>query len=75
MICQNQPHHCLDHRDSAGQDARIAVHKRDGLEALGGLVPPLIRRGVVLIDPSYEMKGDYAALPEKLKPAVLENPL
>ena len=54
----------------AKQDAEIAVHKRDGLEGLLGLVPPAIRRGLVLIDPSYEMKTDYTAIPETLAKAV-----
>lgn len=35
-------------------DPRIAVHCRDGYEALGALLPPEPRRGLVLIDPPYE---------------------
>ena len=31
----------------------------DGFAALKGELPPASRRGVVLIDPSYELKGDY----------------
>ncbi|MCR9175350.1 MAG: 23S rRNA (adenine(2030)-N(6))-methyltransferase RlmJ [Alphaproteobacteria bacterium] len=49
-----------------GRDRRVAVHKRDALEGLPALVPPLIRRGLVLIDPSYEVKTDYAKLPEMI---------
>lgn len=54
----------------ARKDARISVHKRDGLEALVGLTPPVIRRGLVLIDPSYEVKSEYVSVPEKLAEAV-----
>jgi 23S rRNA (adenine2030-N6)-methyltransferase len=50
----------------AGRDRRLAVHKRDALEGLPALVPPQIRRGLVLIDPSYEVKTDYAKLPEMI---------
>jgi 23S rRNA (adenine2030-N6)-methyltransferase len=50
----------------ARRDARITVHRRDGLEALLALVPPQPRRGLVLIDPSYEIKADYGAVPAKL---------
>ncbi len=35
-------------------DARIAVHERDGFEALGALLPPPVKRGLALIDPPYE---------------------
>ncbi len=54
----------------ARKDPRISVHKRDGLEALLALTPPEVRRGVVLIDPSYEVKTEYASVPEKLAAAV-----
>lgn len=36
------------------------VHMRDGFAALPTLLPPPSRRGVVLIDPPYEIKTDYA---------------
>ncbi len=54
----------------AGRDARINVHKRDGLEALLALVPPKVRRGLVLIDPSFEMKSDYTEIPARLAKAL-----
>lgn len=53
----------------ARQDDRITLHKRDGLEALVGLMPPPIRRGLVVVDPSYEIKTEYADLPEALRKA------
>jgi 23S rRNA (adenine2030-N6)-methyltransferase len=54
----------------ARSDERLSVHKRDGLEALLALIPPQPRRGLVLIDPSYEIKTDYTAIPEKLAQAL-----
>jgi 23S rRNA (adenine2030-N6)-methyltransferase len=39
---------------------RVSVHARDCYEALPALLPPPIRRGLVLLDPSYEVKGEYA---------------
>ena len=35
------------------------VQRQDGFEGLNGLLPPVRRRGLVLIDPSYEIKSDY----------------
>lgn len=58
----------------AARDPRIAVHRRDGLEALLGLTPPAIRRGLVLIDPSYEVKSEYETIPETLAAAVRKWP-
>ncbi len=36
-----------------------AVHKRDGYEGVLSLSPPKPRKGLVLIDPSYEIKTEY----------------
>lgn len=40
-------------------DHRVAVHRRDGYEGLVALVPPRERRGLALVDPSYEVESDY----------------
>jgi 23S rRNA (adenine2030-N6)-methyltransferase len=44
------------------RDKRIHIHKRDGFEGVLALSPPRRRRGLVLIDPSYEMKTEYDAV-------------
>ena len=36
-----------------------AVHKRDGYEGVLSLSPPKPRKGLVLVDPSYEIKTEY----------------
>ncbi|MEQ6247419.1 23S rRNA (adenine(2030)-N(6))-methyltransferase RlmJ [Sulfitobacter sp. HNIBRBA3233] len=38
-------------------------HLRDGLELAFALCPPTPRRGLLLIDPSYEIKTDYDTIP------------
>lgn len=40
-------------------DDRVAVHQRDGYEGVLALLPPRPNRGLVLIDPSYEVKTEY----------------
>lgn len=39
------------------------VMKQDGVAGALSLCPPTPRRGLLLIDPSYEVKADYAAIP------------
>lgn len=39
-------------------------HKRDGFEMAQALCPPTPRRGLLLIDPSYEIKADYPRIPK-----------
>jgi len=47
--------------DKAGPPAtrRTLLYAADGFEGLNALLPPPTRRGMVLIDPSYEDKRDY----------------
>jgi len=53
---------------------RVAVHHRDGFEALTALCPPMPRRGLVLIDPPYELKQDYQAVLTTLAKALKRWP-
>ncbi|SDX11576.1 23S rRNA (adenine2030-N6)-methyltransferase [Ruegeria halocynthiae] len=39
------------------------VYQQDGFELAQSLLPPTPRRGMLLIDPSYEVKADYDRLP------------
>lgn len=39
------------------------VHHRDGFEMAQALTPPTPRRGMMLIDPSFETAADYATIP------------
>lgn len=42
------------------------LHRKDGLALALALTPPNPRRGLMLLDPSYEVKADYEALPKVL---------
>lgn len=39
----------------------VTIHRRDGFEGALALAPLKPRRGLVLVDPSYEVKSEYAA--------------
>lgn len=41
------------------REKQIAVHHRDGYEGVLSLLPPKPNRGVVLIDPAFEVKAEY----------------
>jgi 23S rRNA (adenine2030-N6)-methyltransferase len=45
----------------AGSAARL--HREDGFAMAKALLPPTPRRGLMLIDPSYEIKADYEGIP------------
>jgi 23S rRNA (adenine2030-N6)-methyltransferase len=50
----------------AASDWGAHVHQRDGFELALALTPPTPRRGLMLIDPSYEVKADYDAIPRHI---------
>lgn len=49
-----------------GKDPQVKCIEGDGLHGLLAAVPPKERRGLVLIDPSYEIKSDYELVAETL---------
>ena len=44
----------------AGAGRRVTVTPGDGFAGVRAVLPPPSRRGLVLIDPSYETRDDYA---------------
>ncbi len=42
-------------REAMGRDKRVKIEQRDGFEALPAYLPPPERRGLVLIDPPFEV--------------------
>jgi 23S rRNA (adenine2030-N6)-methyltransferase len=65
--------HPTDHRILAGYlgaEPGVEVRMADGFGALKSLLPPPTRRGLLLIDPSYEIKTDYARVLPALREAL-----
>ncbi|WP_420064640.1 23S rRNA (adenine(2030)-N(6))-methyltransferase RlmJ [Pectobacterium colocasium] len=49
-------------RNEFQKDSRAKVLRDDGYQQLKSQLPPLSRRGFMLIDPPYELKTDYQAV-------------
>jgi len=49
------------------KDPRATVVRADGYQQIKSQLPPLSRRGFVLIDPPYELKTDYQAVVSAIK--------
>ena len=52
--------HPAEHAALKAAIPQAEIHRRDGPEGLLALAPPKPRRGLALIDPSYERKAEYA---------------
>jgi 23S rRNA (adenine2030-N6)-methyltransferase len=66
VLLELHPQEAAALKDMVAGDRRVSVHARDCYEGLPALLPPPIRRGIVLIDPSYEVKSEYGAVVELL---------
>ena len=62
VCCELHPEDAESLRALFARDKQVAVHHRDGYEALRGLLPPPERRGLVLIDPPYEAANEFFRL-------------
>ena len=48
------------------RDPRVKTHEMDGYRALKAMLPPKERRGLVLVDPPFEDRAEFAALEKAL---------
>lgn len=67
------------HKEAQGQrptvrGKRTIISAGDGFLGLKALLPPPSRRGLVLIDPPYEVKDDYRRVKETLEDAIKRFP-
>jgi 23S rRNA (adenine2030-N6)-methyltransferase len=69
VACELHPEDGAALRRRFARAPNVAVHLRDGYEAMTALLPPPERRGLVLIDPPYEAPDEFARLAETLRAA------
>ena len=69
VLCELHPIDAAALKREFRGDAQVAVHHRDAWEALGALLPPKQRRGLVLVDPAFEATDEQARLVAALKAA------
>jgi 23S rRNA (adenine2030-N6)-methyltransferase len=71
--CELQPDEANALKELFAHDARVAVHARDGYAAMKALLPPKLgatrfARGLVLIDPPYEVQdNEYPQIVSSLR--------
>jgi len=64
--CELHPEDFVTLRRVFGRDRQVSVHQRDAWEAVGALLPPREKRGLVLIDPPYEAGDEFQRVAEGL---------
>ena len=56
------------------RDRRVSINHTDGFEAMKSMLPLNPKRGLCLIDPSYELKSDYTMVLKALKTGLSRFP-
>lgn len=51
----------------ANNTSKTTIYKRDGYKGVLSLSPPKHKKGIILIDPSYELKSEYGKIVEFIK--------
>lgn len=59
VACELHPEDHATLRARFRGDPQVAIHRRDGWEALRALTPFPERRGLVLVDPPFEQEGEF----------------
>jgi 23S rRNA (adenine2030-N6)-methyltransferase len=65
--CERHPEDVITLRQAFRRDTRIEVHNRSGWEAMGALLPPAEKRGLVFIDPPFEERAEFGTLAAALR--------
>ena len=65
--CELHPEDAALLRRQFYRDRQVEVHERSGWEALGALLPPKERRGLVFIDPPFEARDEFLTLADGLR--------
>ncbi len=66
IACELHPNDSQELKRLFHHDKQVQVHARDGYEALGALLPPKEKRGLVLIDPPFETTDEFERLTNAL---------
>lgn len=67
IVCELHPDDGDTLRERYRRDHRVSVHLRDGYEAIGAMLPPPGRRGLVFIDPPFEGRDESERIARALR--------
>lgn len=65
--CELHPEDAATLRQRFRHDPKVEMHERSGWEALGALLPPKEKRGLVFIDPPFEARDEFFTLTDGLR--------
>jgi 23S rRNA (adenine2030-N6)-methyltransferase len=73
-LCEIHPEEFSGLRAEFAGEPGVSVHERDGYGALSAMLPPPERRALVLIDPSFESREEWAQVGDALRKGLSRFP-
>ena len=67
VLCELHPNEVRNLSAEFANDRQVRVEHLDGYAAMKALLPPIERRGLVHIDPAFELKGEWRRLLEAIE--------
>jgi 23S rRNA (adenine2030-N6)-methyltransferase len=74
IFCDAHPEVAANLKRNFHRDRRVKIIEIDGFIALGAYVPPIERRGLILIDPPFEAKDEFSRIAKHLEGALRKWP-
>ncbi len=68
-FCELHPTEYEELKNLPFSNKKVHMSNNDGITALNALLPPPEKRGLIFIDPSYEIKDEYKTIPQAIKQA------
>jgi len=62
VVTELNPHDHATLKDEFAGDTQVSVHLQDAYQGLKAFLPPREKRGLVLIDPAFELRDEYERL-------------
>jgi 23S rRNA (adenine2030-N6)-methyltransferase len=73
-LCEKHPDEFVALRAEFAIDRGVSVHELDGYTAIRAMLPPLEKRALVLIDPPFEEKNEFAQIVNALREGLRRLP-
>lgn len=74
IAVEGHPNSFANLKQHLGKNKQVHLHQRDAHEAMKALLPFTEKRGLVFIDPSYEVKNEYTTIIESVYQAYEKMP-
>ncbi|MDR0352375.1 MAG: 23S rRNA (adenine(2030)-N(6))-methyltransferase RlmJ, partial [Opitutaceae bacterium] len=73
-LCEKHPEEFAALRGRFGRARRVSVHGMDGYTAIRAMLPPPEKRALVLLDPPFEERGEFARITSALAEGLRRAP-